>query len=295
MNNLPAKTNPEKYCFYCRKCFVLWGHDNRSVEPAEACECPECGAETSATPELRWMRGLCKAQHTELTDEAREKQRIGGAQAAHPGPKTPLTKFRCSANGLKHGAYAKKHLLPLAKPGRLHDCQSCEFAPAAIEIDDERIHVNEHGNGLCQSQRWLYCVRHTEVIVSQLNAIGGGGPQEIADIIGAAQGLALVNLISALRQVSVDGPTVTQKITRPDKDGNPVDCGERIDPHPALVAIRTHADVIGVDLNSWNLTPKSQVEKTTQESVSESLARLFNHNTDDERRRLAEEATVLPG
>lgn len=259
--------------FFCRKCFVLWPDTDAArsaLQTGDQQPCPECEAPTSTCAAESWMKGLCVAQHTELSDDARRKMSIAGAKGPHPGPTTPDGRRNSSMNALVHGAYAKRHLFPRAKPGLLHDCAECPFAPQTR---------NPIGDGTCQQQNWTYCIRHTEVIAAVINAHHDGGAAALRGLLGQAQGMAMINLLSALRQLSVEGPTVEQKTTRKiyKADGSDEQIENiRVDPNPTLIAAAKLAEILGLSLKESNLTARSATEEKQTDNLQSTLERIFN-------------------
>jgi hypothetical protein len=275
-----------QFVFYCRPKFLLFsGSDTEPIEEGDVMSCQECGGEHQAEEQRGWMEGLVKAHEKGLSDDSRRRIGEASRHRDHTGPNTEQGKRRSSINALKHGGNAHVHRLPPARPGELHECLTCPYAPATVSLPQQfrlssvvqgetvRPEVNTGGDDSCKQEKWLYCVRQSEVLVQLANA---DGPEAIRSLLRNSQGLAIVNLDAALRQVAADGPTVESAIIKLDKDGNPLTLGTELRPHPALKTIEVHSNLLGgLNLADSHLTPKSAKQSDDRESLADALNELL--------------------
>lgn len=112
-------------------------------------------------------------------------------------------------------------------------------------------------------------------MIAMINAHHGGGPAALRDMIARAQGMAAINLETALQQVAMQGPTVERTHTRYNKDGDIESEDIRIEPHPALISIQTHSGLLGTRLPDWHLTPQSVGQADKDNSVKEAIEEMF--------------------
>lgn len=228
--------------FLCRKCWRLF--DNPEME--SEIPCPECENPLPAEPRKHWMVGLCAAQHTELTPELRASRSLPHRR----GAQTPEDKYRVSKGNWKHGAYAKRHLLPRAAHGKLAACQHCPFADRD---------VNPQGDGRCLNQKWVDCAVAAPEIFAFYAARSAGGAEALKEIIGDLNAQQMLLMKLALNEVFSRGIVITERTEKTFENGSSVD--ERIKLNPAVEATAIFArNLGGTDLNSQQLTPKSQVD-----------------------------------
>jgi len=239
---------------------VLLDNDDQTDELI----CEGCDNTLESEPRKKWMAPLCKAKHSPMPAEAIEKMRQGGHREGPRGAQTEEAKRRISGNGRKHGAYAVINILPRAAHGKLAACATCPFASSE---------VNPQGDGRCERQKWLQCAVSAPEIFAFYAARGGQGNDALKEIIGDVNAQQLFLMKMALNEVFRNGITIEEVIEKTFKEGSSTET--RVKLNPAVQATAIFAQNLGgIDLNSQQMTPKSQTDKTLTADLGEALNRL---------------------
>lgn len=196
--------------------------------------CPTCGAEA----EELW--------HSIGAREALGKQtgpRTAEGKARLTGPTTAEGKFKVSANAYLHGAHARRHIVPPAKPGEYAECEEC---PVRVECEDEV--AAAAGTG-----RFVPCTTIMNLQEKFLHAAIAGSPERLKEIQGLTVAKVQRILFQMIERVLAIG--VTQK--RLTKYGKDTVIEEEV-ANPLLKPLNDFIKTLGLDLASWRMTPAAQ-------------------------------------
>lgn len=174
------------------------------------------------------------------TDEGKAR-----AAAASSGPVTPQGKFKSSANGFLHGAHARRHLIPPAKPGEYPECETCPVMEECKEMVEER-----RGTSV-----FVPCTTILNIQEKFLHAAINGNPEKLKEFQGVAAAKAARIIQSGLEMILADN-LMKKKVTRYGKDTEV----EEFIAHPLLKPISEMMKQQGWSLADWMMTPASQEE-----------------------------------
>lgn len=209
----------------------------RPVDPSSGewtAPCPTCG---EAGAEMWHSVGSRQAIGKQTGPKTPE------GKANLTGPRTPEGKFKSSANGYLHGAHARRHLIPPAKPGEYSECETCPVrGECEASVEDAR------GTSV-----FVPCTTLMNLQEKYLRAAIVGSPTDLLEFQGLTAARAQRIIHSGLEMILADG-LVSTKTTRYGKDT----IVEEVVAHSLLKPITDLMKQQGYDLSSWRMTPASQ-------------------------------------
>lgn len=217
----------------------------------------DCGNDHPLELIQNWMIGMCSMQHLEYTDERRANMASNGKNQR--GPVTVKGKLIASMNGLKHGAYSRKHLLPRAQHGELAACDTCPFFDR------------------CGSEKWVICELQMPEVAGFINAHKGDGASAIASLVGDVQARHAFLLKHSLDRAIREGVTVKRRISktygRGENSTHEETEWEELSPVIVATGILTK-NLGGIGINDWKLTPQSEKQAENQVQLQQLILQI---------------------